>query len=109
MDFHKEILKGYVDIIIISILKDEEMYGYEILKKIKEKTQNIYEMKEATLYVSLKRLEKKELIKGYWREDECSGGGRRRYYKVLNNGIEFYNSMSVEWDIMKKIIDSFIT
>ncbi len=61
MQFDKEILKGYIDTIVLSVLQNDDIYGYEIAKRIKEKSKEEFEMKEATLYVSLKRLEKRTI------------------------------------------------
>lgn len=108
MEFQKELLKGYIDIIILSVLQDKDMYGYEIAKKIKEKSKEEFEMKEATLYVSLKRLDKKNYLQGYWNDTEETGGGRRRYYKVTKEGKEFFLQKIEEWKSLKKLINNFI-
>jgi PadR family transcriptional regulator, regulatory protein PadR len=108
MEFDKEVLKGYIDVIILSVLYDEDMYGYLIAKKIKEKSKEEFEMKEATLYVSLKRLEKRGYIKGYWNDNEGTSGGRRRYYSITDEGKENYLRCSSEWEALKKILDNFM-
>lgn len=63
-------------------------------------------MKESTLYLSLKRLEKKELVNSFWSEE--SGGGRRKIYKITEQGDMFYESKKAEWKHFKGIIDLFI-
>jgi PadR family transcriptional regulator PadR len=108
LEFDKEVLKGYIDTIVLSALYDEDMYGYLIAKKIKEKSKEEFEMKEATLYVSLKRLEKKGYIKGYWNDTEGTSGGRRRYYSITDEGKENFTRSTVEWDALKKILDNFM-
>lgn len=107
MEFEKEILKGYIDIIILSVLKNNEMYGYEIGKTIKQATKH-FEMKEATLYVSLKRLEKKNYLEGYWNDDENTGGGRRRYYRITQIGLDFFNEKVEEWLVLKELLNYFL-
>ncbi|GFZ31324.1 PadR family transcriptional regulator [Clostridium zeae] len=108
MDFDKEILKGYIDMMILSVLKEKDMYGYEIAKTIKERSSIDYEIKEATLYVSLKRLEKKNCLEGYWNDSEGTGGGRRRYYRITEEGKIFFKDRVNEWGILKKLVDNFI-
>ncbi|MBK1811498.1 PadR family transcriptional regulator [Clostridium sp. YIM B02505] len=108
MDFDKEILKGYIDMMILSVLKEKDLYGYEIAKRIKDKSSIDYEIKEATLYVSLKRLEKKNCLEGYWNDSEGTGGGRRRYYRLTEEGNDFLKDRIKEWDILKKLVDNFI-
>lgn len=108
MEFDKEVLKGYIDVIILSVLYDEDMYGYLIAKKIKEKSKEEFEMKEATLYVSLKRLEKRGYIEGYWNDTKGTSGGRRRYYSITNDGKENYIKNSGDWEALKNILDNFM-
>jgi hypothetical protein len=73
----KELLKGYIDIIILSMLYHEDLYGYDLGKRVKERTQNSFELKEGTLYLAFKRLEQSGLIESYWGEQGV--GGRRKY------------------------------
>lgn len=108
MEFGKEVLKGYIDSIVLSVLYKEDMYGYLILKKIKEISQNEFEIKEATLYVSLKRLETRGYLKGYWNDNSGTSGGRRRYYSITDEGKEVFNKNSNEWNILKEIINNFM-
>lgn len=108
MEFDKEVLKGYIDTIVLSALFNEDMYGYLVAKKIKEKSSDEFEMKEATLYVSLKRLEKKGYIRGYWNDTEGTNGGRRRYYSITNEGKENFIKSSEEWNALKRILDNFM-
>lgn len=108
MEFDKEILKGYIDSIVLSVLYDEDMYGYLIVKKIKEKSNDEFNIKEATLYVSLKRLEKKGYLKGYWNDTEGTSGGRRRYYSITEEGKECFDKSSKEWNEFKKTLNNFM-
>ncbi|MCM0651082.1 PadR family transcriptional regulator [Clostridium swellfunianum] len=108
MEFDKEVLKGYIDSIVLSTLYYEDMYGYLIMKKIKEKSNAEFEIKEATLYVSLKRLEKKGFLKGYWSDNQGTNGGRRRYYSITDDGKESLMKNSLEWGSLKKILDNFM-
>ncbi|WP_411681666.1 PadR family transcriptional regulator [Clostridium thailandense] len=108
MEFDKEILKGYIDTIILCVLQNGDMYGYEIAKKIKEKSKEEFEIKEATLYVSLKRLEKKNYLEGYWNDNEGTGGGRRRYYKITEEGRKFLSDKVKEWRLLKSLLDNFM-
>lgn len=108
MEFDKEVLKGYIDTIVLSVLHNEDMYGYLIAKKIKEKSKEEFEMKEATLYVSLKRLEKKGYILGYWNDTEGTSGGRRRYYSITEEGKGNFKRSTGEWDALKGILDNFM-
>lgn len=107
MDLDKEMLKGYINAILISLLKTKEMYGYEIAKKIRKTSNGEFEINEATLYIALKRLEKSGLIESYW-DDEQSGGGRRKYYRLTSNGESYLEGKIQEWYYFKNIVDKFL-
>lgn len=99
---NKEILKGSVDILLLSVISTKDTYGYEIIKTIQQKSDNRYNMKEGTLYPALRRLELKELIVSYWGESE--GGGRRKYYKITSEGDERLKENIKEWKIVNNLI-----
>ena len=106
MAFEKEMLKGYIDIIILSMLCQEDLYGYELAKQVKEQTNDQFELKEGTLYLAFKRLEKNELIESYWGSE--SVGGRRKYYRLLPAGRVQINQRKKDWQAIKLMMDMFL-
>lgn len=107
MEINKEVLKGNIDTIILSLLHTEDRYGYEIAKLVREKSDHQFDLKEGTLYLSLKRLEKNNAISSYW-GDEQGPGGRRKYYRLTSSGKESYVQKCKEWEFVKQIMDGFI-
>ncbi|AKG05447.1 PadR family transcriptional regulator [Salimicrobium jeotgali] len=107
MNIGKETLKGNIDIIILSLLKEKDMYGYEIAKLVRDKSQNQFEIKEATLYLSLKRLSKNNLVVAYWSQVQGSGP-RRKYYKITSEGANSLMEKVSEWNFFKNIIETFL-
>ncbi|MFC4408961.1 PadR family transcriptional regulator [Chungangia koreensis] len=107
MEVNKEVLKGHIDTIILSLLHLRDMYGYELAKLVREKSDEQFELKEGTLYLSLKRLEKNNWITSYW-GDEQGPGGRRKYYKLTPLGEESFKEKLAEWEFVKKTIDSLL-
>ncbi|NMH68412.1 PadR family transcriptional regulator [Bacillus sp. RO3] len=107
MEINKEVLKGHIDTLILSLLHKRDMYGYELAKTVRDKSEQQFELKEGTLYLSLKRLEKNEWISSYW-GDEQGPGGRRKYYTLTELGEEGLELKRREWQFVKKIIDTFI-
>lgn len=101
-----DLLRGHTDTIILGLLKDGDRYGYEITKLVSELSDNLYELKEATMYSSLKRLEKDGHIMSYWGDE--SQGGRRKYYRITKSGRELYTSNRQNWDNAKKILDKLL-
>jgi len=101
-----DLLRGHTDTIILGLLKDGDRYGYEITKLVSEQSDNLYELKEATMYSSLKRLEKDGHIMSYWGDE--SQGGRRKYYRITQSGRALYTSNKQNWDNAKKILDKLL-
>src|SRR5659263_55665 len=94
-----DLIRGHIDNIILRVLLDGDNYGYEIIKAISEKSGGEYELKEPSLYTSLKRLEVGKLITSYWGDE--SQGGRRKYYKITELGVERYRNSLKEWEIAR--------
>ncbi|WP_191556922.1 PadR family transcriptional regulator [Metabacillus idriensis] len=107
MEINKEVLKGHIDTIILSLLHSRDMYGYELAKLVREKSKDQFELKEGTLYLSLKRLEKNKWISSYW-GDEQGPGGRRKYYNLTSLGEEGFEEKRKEWQFVKNMMDSFL-
>lgn len=90
-----EILRGFTDAIILNILNENDSYGYKISRKIIEKTNNIMDIKDATIYLAFKRMEKDKLIESYWSDN--FSGARRKYYKITKNGQKYLSEKKKEW------------
>jgi PadR family transcriptional regulator PadR len=107
LEVNKEVLKGHIDTLILSLLHFRDMYGYEIAKLVRERSEGQFELKEGTLYLYLKRLEKNKWIESYW-GDEQGPGGRRKYYKLTPLGEDGFEEKRKEWRFVKKLIDLFL-
>ncbi len=99
-------LKGNIETIILCALYNGDKYGYEIAKEIKDRTDNKYEIKQPTLYAYLKRLEQQELILSYWGTE--SAGGRRRYYKLTEQGKLSCEAFMAEWEYHKSVLSTLV-
>ncbi len=101
---NKEMMKGSIDILLLSLIQREDLYGYELAKRLKEKSRNLYTMGEGTLYPALQRLEKRNSVRAYWGETE--GGGRRKYYSITEEGKRELAEKLKEWDMLNNLIIS---
>ena len=101
-----DLLRGHTDTIILKLLLDGDKYGYQITKLIYEDSDNVYELKEATMYSSLKRLEQDSHITSYWGDE--THGGRRKYYRITKSGRELYENNKANWDFSKKILEKLL-
>lgn len=106
MSIASDLIRGHTDTIILACLSTADNYGYEINKSIQLKTDNRYELKEATLYTAFKRLEQAGHIMSYW-GDEMTGA-RRRYYSITDTGRVNYSRLLTEWESAKGMIEKLI-
>lgn len=101
-----DLLRGHTDTIILGFLAEGDKYGYEISKLVYEKSAQAYELNEATMYSSLKRLENNGHITAYWGDE--TQGGRRKYYRITSTGREIYKINKHNWDYAKEILDCLL-
>lgn len=101
-----DLIRGNTDTIILNVLRQGDSYGYEIYKTIIELSGNQYELKEATLYTAFRRMEQEGYISSYWGDE--TQGGRRKYYRISNKGLEGYKQNIKDWNFAKGILDKLI-
>ena len=101
-----DLLRGHTDTIILKLLISGDKYGYEISKLIHVNSSGEYELKEATMYSSLKRLESDGCITSYWGDE--TQGGRRKYYCITSKGKTAYTENKVNWEYAKRILDQLL-
>lgn len=94
MKINKELLKGSSEVLVLSVLKAEDLYGYEISKRIQQLSQELFSMGEGTLYPILHKLEQGKLLQSYWQE---IGGRKRKYYSLTTQGKKLLAEKTHEW------------
>lgn len=97
----KEMMKGSIDLLLMSLIRQRDMYGYEMIQIMKRLSEDTYEMSEGTLYASLKRLEKKEWVESYWQQTDS---GRRKYYHITDEGIKALDQKRENWKWMDNLV-----
>jgi len=90
-----DMFRGHTDTVVLSILLRGDSYGYEIHKNIIDRLGGEYELKEATLYSSYKRLESGGYIASYWGDETL--GSRRRYYSITDRGKALLRQNKEDW------------
>jgi len=90
-----QLLKGTTELLILGVLKEGELYGYEIAQRIRERSASFIDPGEGWLYPALHRLEKSGALEASWRAG--GPGPRRRYYKITEAGLTAFNLQSAEW------------
>jgi len=95
MEYRRELLKGNTETLLLSLLKNQSMYGYQIIKEIEKRSQGYFRFKEGTLYPALHRLEADGLVRGRW--ERLPSGKERRYYHLTEKGLKLLGEKVAEW------------
>ena len=106
MKINKDLMKGSTSILILSLLDQEDMYGYKIAHELKILSSNIFELKEGTLYPMLHGLENEKAIESYW--FDADNGKRRKYYKITETGKTLLANKKSEWRTYTKAVNSVL-
>lgn len=105
-ELSSDIMRGYNDVIVLSVLMEGDSYGYEISHCISKSSSGRYTIKETTLYSTFTRLERNGYIRSYVGTE--SFGRQRTYYSVTEAGRRFFAEKCAEWQLAKDVIDKFI-
>ena len=95
MSIRNQIRKGSTELVLLALLQERPMYGYEISQEMARLGGGYFEMKEGLLYPSLHRLQKEGLLSSQWRQTETDR--RRKYYTITAAGRERLQEQSSEW------------
>lgn len=103
----KELLKGYIDILILSLLSENDMYAYEISKIILESSEGEINLAEGTLYPALKRFCDNGYLDSYWVE-RSNNLVKRKYYKLTDKGAIYLEDKKNDYKKLNNIIKRFL-
>src|SRR3989338_1318634 len=106
MKINKELLKGSSELLVLAVLRDEPLYGYEIAKRIKSSSDDLFTMGEGTLYPILHKLEQAKLLTAFWEE---IGGRKRKYYSITRSGKVMLKDKTHEWQLFTQAIKAVIS
>lgn len=98
-------IRGYIDLIVLTLLRDHPSYAYELAKTITQVAQEQYTIKQTTLYSALKRLESTGLVSSFANTSES--GKPRTYYQLTDAGAAHLADKLAEWEDTKALIDRF--
>lgn len=104
--FNRELVKGSTSLLLLHLLEEQDMYGYQLSKEMERRSDDAFHVKEGTLYPALKKLEEQGYIDSYWQEQDK--GPARKYYRITKDGKEALLKKSKEWNrfvgVMSKVL-----
>ena len=105
MKVEKSLLSGSTPLLVLSLLKDGDKYGYEMAEELSLRSDKTFELKEGTLYPLLHTLEKNGLVSSYTKE---SGGRARKYYRLTEDGRGELEHKTQEWRLFTEKVNAVI-
>ena len=106
MNIKKELTKGSSALLVLSVLENEEMYGYQIIKEIEKRSEDVFSFKEGTLYPILHAFEEQEYLMSFWRQSEQ--GRQRKYYRITDKGRQLLVKSREEWESYSDAVNKVI-
>lgn len=106
MNYGRELLKGSTDAILLSLINQAPMYGYQIIKELEKRSNGYFQFKEGTLYPALHRLERAGLIQGKWQT--LPTGQERRYYFITEKGKQVLTEKLTTWRNFSEAVNAII-
>lgn len=88
------LLKGSTTLLILQLLKKEDMYGYQMIDELRAQSNKVFELKAGTLYPLLHALQQKDMIETY---DKEVSGRTRKYYHLTEKGGKLLQEKKEEW------------
>jgi PadR family transcriptional regulator PadR len=90
-----DLIKGNIDSLLLCVIVQQPMYGYQIIKELERRSKGYFKFKEGTLYPALHRLEKAGLSRGEWQT--LPNGRQRRYYHITEKGLNILVARRGQW------------
>lgn len=106
MGIEKSLISGSMTMLILKLLSEKDMYGYEMIDTLRQKSQNVFELKAGTLYPLLHGLEEKGLLTVYEQE---SLGKMRKYYSITKEGRSLLKKKTDEWEQYATAVTNVLT
>lgn len=96
MERETELLKGCTDTLVLRLLGERAMYGYELVEELERRSGGGLAVGQGTIYPLLHGLERRGLIEPEWRRAE-EGGRRRKYYALTAAGAAALTEQVAGW------------
>jgi PadR family transcriptional regulator PadR len=95
MSERHDINKSSIDSLLLSLISEQPLYGYQMIKDLDGRSQGYFKFKEGTLYPALHKLEKSGMVEGKWQT--LTSGQKRKYYHITEKGLEALKIKRNSW------------
>jgi len=105
--YERQMKKGVLDMLVLKLLESEPKYGYQIIQEMKEKSEDVFSLKDGTLYPILYRLEDDGLVMSRWSE-AVGKQVSRKYYEITQVGRSELQAIEQTWQSITKGISQIM-
>lgn len=106
MPIDKSLISGSTTTLILKLLEEKDMYGYEMIETLSNKSNHTFDLKAGTLYPILHNLEKKELVESY--EEKADNERTRNYYHLTPKGKKLLKEKHQEWMVYSNAVNQVL-
>ena len=106
MKVEKSLLSGSTPLLILSLLKNEDMYGYQMVSELAKRSDDTFQLKEGTLYPLLHTLEKQGWVRSYAKQ--TPSGRERKYYRLTEDGHAQLEYKEKEWQLFSTKVNAVL-
>lgn len=106
MRIGKELIKGGAALAVLQVISEEETYGYEIIKKLAARSENVFRLSEGTLYPILHAMVKEGYLETF--EKASPTRRERRYYRITALGETHLALLTSEWKLFSRGVEGVL-
>lgn len=99
----KKMMAMGTSMLVLRLLEEEPMYGYQMIKELEKKSENVFSLKEGTLYPVLHSLEQEGAVLSF--EREAPSGRKRKYYELTKYGRKLLEEKRQEWESYESAVN----
>ncbi len=106
MKIDKSLMSGSTTLLILRLLENTDMYGYQMIEELEKRSQNVFSLKAGTLYPLLHTLEQQKMIESY--ETTTENGRPRKYYRITKAGRKMLEEKKAEWQVYTSAVNKVL-
>ena len=104
--FLQQLKKGVLEMLVLLTICNKNTYGYELMGEIKKRSNDLFVLKEGTLYPILYRLEDEGLIESSWSHGEGKTAPKKMYTATEKGKMEVNRRLDM-WEVFSKTVNGF--
>ncbi|PFG17546.1 PadR family transcriptional regulator [Propionicimonas paludicola] len=106
MEIDKQLLKGTIPLLVLHLLAQADLYGYQLIKALEQISSGAFRFSEGSLYPVLHTLDRDGMLHAYWRQAES--GRQRKYYAITDRGRRELVERRSQWRNLTVAIDAVL-